>query len=252
MGIGAILTTATACVFYFTQMVMDGINGVVEVTHAVHGFCDFFLGFGVLLFAFGGASTFPTIQNDMENKNNFTKSAVSAFSGKFVVLCFEKNYIKINLLFPVIIVLYFPVAAAGYLVYGEAVTSNLVIVLTKTKIVMFANILMAVHLILAFLIIINPVCQEIEEIFQVPRRKVKNNTFNIFYEQKYILDFNWKRAFVRTLIIILMAIIGESIPQFGKILSLIGGSTITLLTFVFPPWFYMKLCDQENPLWPQR
>jgi hypothetical protein len=41
----------------------------------------------------------------------------------------------------------------------------------KTTLIMLANMLLAMHLILAFLIIINPVCQELEEIFQVPHSK---------------------------------------------------------------------------------
>jgi hypothetical protein len=50
-----------------------------------------------------------------------------------------------------------------------------------------------------------------------------------------------------------MVFVGESIPKFGKILSLVGGSTITLLTFVLPSFFYMRLCDQQNQLnWPER
>lgn len=71
----------------------------------------------------------------------------------------------------VILILYLPVAAAGYFVYGEAVDSNIVLSVKNTTFVMAANMLLAVHLILAFLIIINPVCQELEEIFQVPLRK---------------------------------------------------------------------------------
>lgn len=43
--------------------------------------------------------------------------------------------------------------------------------LTRTRIVVVADILMAIHLILAFLIVINPVSQELEELFQVPHRK---------------------------------------------------------------------------------
>jgi len=51
----------------------------------------------------------------------------------------------------------------------------------------------------------------------------------------------------------IMVFVGESIPKFGKILSLVGGSTITLLTFVFPPFFYMRLCDQDKQQdWPER
>lgn len=62
-------------------------------------------------------------------------------------------------------------AAAGFFVYGEAVDTNIVLTVKNTTLVTMANMLLAVHLILAFLIIINPVCQELEEIFQVPHRK---------------------------------------------------------------------------------
>ncbi|KRT84045.1 Amino acid transporter [Oryctes borbonicus] len=105
--------------------------------------------------------------------------------------------------------------------------------ISETPLVILANISIAIHLVFAFLIVINPVCQELEEIFGVPHQ------------------YNWKRCFVRTLIILLMVLIGETIPKFGKILSLVGGSTITMLTFVFPPYFYMRLCNQKSPLWPE-
>ena len=45
---------------------------------------------------------------------------------------------------------------------------------------------------------------------------------------------------------ILVMFIGESVPKFDKILSLVGGSTVTLTTFVFPPLFYWKL-KQDQP-----
>ena len=40
---------------------------------------------------------------------------------------------------------------------------------------------------------------------------------------------------------IIIIFIGETVPKFGKILSLIGGSSVTIMTFVFPPLFYWKL-----------
>ena len=70
----------------------------------------------------------------------------------------------------VILILYFPVSAGGYFVYGEDVTINIAMALTRTSLVTIANILMAIHLVLAFLIVINPVCQELEEHFQLPQR----------------------------------------------------------------------------------
>lgn len=66
-------------------------------------------------------------------------------------------------------------------------------------------------------------------------------------------EFHWKRCLVRTGMVCVMVFVGESILEFGKILSLVGGSTITLLTFVLPSFFYMRLCDQEKQEnWPDR
>ena len=56
----------------------------------------------------------------------------------------------------------------GYIVYGEMVTPNIILSLGHTSLVKMANILMAIHLVLAFLIVINPVCQELEEHFKIP------------------------------------------------------------------------------------
>lgn len=52
--------------------------------------------------------------------------------------------------------------------------------------------------------------------------------------------------------VLVMVFVGETIPQFGYILALVGGSTITLVTFVLPPFFYMKLCGQKSLLWAER
>ena len=48
--------------------------------------------------------------------------------------------------------------------------------------------------------------------------------------------------------------IAETVPSFGSILNLIGASTVTLLTFIFPPLFYMKLVDASttNKEWTPR
>jgi amino acid permease len=43
---------------------------------------SFFLGFGVIMFAFGGAGIFPTIQNDMSSRDRFPLAVALAFAGK--------------------------------------------------------------------------------------------------------------------------------------------------------------------------
>ncbi|XP_046678230.1 amino acid transporter AVT1A-like [Homalodisca vitripennis] len=214
VGVGALLTTALACVLIFTQIVMDGLRLTEPVPHNPHTFQDFFFSFGTILFAYGGASTFPTIQNDMVRRDKFSVSATIGFM--------------------VVLGLYLPVVVGGYFVYGDNIDANVVISLSRGMIVSFANILMAVHLIFAFFIIVNPVCQQVEEIFQIPH------------------EFCTKRCVARSLMVLLMVVVGETIPKFGKILALVGGSTITLTTFVLPNYFYMKLCDQKSLDWPER
>ena len=73
-------------------------------------------------------------------------------------------------------------------------------------------------------------------------------------EISIVLEFNWKRCTFRSTIVLLLLFIAETIPNFGSILDLVGSCSVTLLTFVFPPFFYMKLCDSssENKEWTQR
>ncbi|XP_053211724.1 uncharacterized protein LOC128395335 isoform X2 [Panonychus citri] len=66
------------------------------------------------------------------------------------------------------------------------------------------------------------------------------------------LTFGWKRVSIRTVCMIFVIFIGESIPRFGKILDLMGGSAVTMLAYILPPLFYMKLCSMHNESWPER
>lgn len=89
VGIAALLTTVISCICIFIQIIMDGLNTttIPASYHTPSSFKDFFLAFGTILFVFGGASTFPTIQNDMINRNDFYKSVRIAFTGIISHLC---------------------------------------------------------------------------------------------------------------------------------------------------------------------
>jgi vesicular inhibitory amino acid transporter len=45
---------------------------------------------------------------------------------------------------------------------------------------------------------------------------------------------------------VILLFVAESIPKFGSILDLVGASTITLLTFIFPPMLYIFACDDSH------
>ena len=67
-------------------------------------------------------------------------------------------------------------------------------------------------------------------------------------------DFNIRRMLFRTGVVVALLFVAESIPDFGNILDIVGSTAITTLTFICPPLFYMKLCDQskDNKQWKER
>merc|ERR1712168_286224 len=101
---------------------------------------------------------------------------------------------------------------------------------------MIIEIMLLLHLISAFPIITNPPAQYFEQLFNIPS------------------DFNLKRCLFRTFSVLVLLFIAETVPSFGSILDLVGASTVTLLTFVFPPLFYMRLADASlgKKEWVQR
>ncbi|XP_052752625.1 uncharacterized protein LOC113521967 isoform X2 [Galleria mellonella] len=204
IGVIAFGATVVACILYFIQM-MNEIRPFV-FRYGIHGFQEFFLAFGTIMFAFGGASTFPTIQNDMADKTKFNKSLQYSFLA--------------------ILGIYLPIAIAGYAVYGESAASNISASLSATPLTLVGNILMALHLVTAFVIIINPVCQEMEELYNISR------------------DSTGWRMLIRLSIMLGILFIGESIPRFYTILALVGGTTVALLTFVLPSYCYLNLISQ--------
>jgi len=175
-----------------------------------------FKAFASIMFAFAGASTFPTIQADMKEKEKFNTAAYIA--------CIILGLI------------YVPMGVVGYFSLGAEAASNVVLNLSPGPVRIVIEIMLLLHLISAFPILINPPCQYFEQLFSIPS------------------EFNWKRCTFRSMIVLLLLFIAETIPNFGSILDLVGSCSVTLLTFVFPPFFYMKLCDSssENKEWTQR
>jgi len=175
-----------------------------------------FKAFASIMFAFAGASTFPTIQADMKEKKKFNMAAYIA--------CI------------ILGIIYVPMGVLGYYALGDQAEANVVLNLSPGPIRIVIEIMLLLHLISAFPILINPPCLYFEQLFKIPS------------------EFNWKRCLFRSTIVLCLLFISESIPNFGSILDLVGSCSVTLLTFVFPPYFYMKLCDssKDNEAWTQR
>jgi len=172
--------------------------------------------FASIMFAFAGASTFPTIQADMKEKEKFNMAASIA--------CIILGLI------------YVPMGVLGYYSLGHQAEANVVLSLSPGPVRIVIEVMLLIHLISAFPILLNAPCQYFEQLFSIPS------------------EFNWKRCTFRSIVVMLLLFIALTIPNFGSILDLVGACSVTLLTFVFPPYFYMRLCDssKDNKEWTQR
>ncbi|KAK3786475.1 hypothetical protein RRG08_058532 [Elysia crispata] len=203
----AVLTTAVASILILTQIVRDASN-VPTPFFAPLDFKSFLMAFGLLSFGFGGHQVFPTIQVDMKRPENFVYSAAFGLS---IVLC-----------------MYLPVAVTAFTVYGSNIHDNVLMSLLPGCLHSIAMVLMTVHLLGGFIIILNPVNQEMEGIFNIPN------------------CFCFRRVMLRTGIVGLLLFVALSVPQFGAIMALIGGSTMAFLVFIIPSVCYLKLSSMKG------
>ena len=117
--------------------------------------CLCLVAFGTILFSFGGASTFPTIQTDMKKSSKFPQSVFWAYVA--------------------VISMYLPVSVLAFVAYGKDTTSNILNSVghnehnasSLTLDIVIA--LITLHLLFSFVIVINPVSQQFEELLSIPQ-----------------------------------------------------------------------------------
>ncbi|CAB3398185.1 unnamed protein product [Caenorhabditis bovis] len=169
---------------------------------------NMFLAMGTFLFSVGGHSAFPTIQHDMKDPKQFTYSTFLAFS--------------------IMAVMYIPVCIMGFITYGNSLRDSIIPSIQTVWIQQAINILITIHCILTLTIVFNPLNQEIEDIFH------------------NISEFGIKRVIVRTGIMVAVVFVAESVPTFGPLLDLVGGSTLTLTSVILPCLFYLYLAAYKE------
>ncbi|KAG8246310.1 hypothetical protein J6590_087234 [Homalodisca vitripennis] len=54
-------------------------------------------------------------------------------------------------------------------------------------------------------------------------------------------EFTWKRCVVRSSLVLLAVLLGETVPRFDLVMGLIGGALTGPLMFILPPLFYARL-----------
>jgi vesicular inhibitory amino acid transporter len=123
---------------------------------------------------------------------------------------------------------YLPVGIGCFIVFGNKVKDNIINNLENNWLKTTVLVLITGHLLTAYNIILNPVFQAAEQIFNAPA------------------SFSAKRAILRGCVLLGVLFVAQSVPNFGPILSFIGGSTISLSSFILPCVFYYLLCKQPK------
>lgn len=201
--IGAMITTSIAVSLILYGSFLD-FNVCVQNVHYPDILpSKFFMCFGTVMFAYGGHGAFPTIQHDMKKPYQFRRSVFTAF---MVVFC-----------------MYLPVSLAGYITYGDSLLDSIIPSLQEFAIQQAVNILITLHVVLALTIVFNPLNQEWEELLNVPQ------------------EMGIKRVLARSAMMVAVVFVAETVPNFGVLLDLVGGSTITLMALVFPIVFNLYL-----------
>ncbi|KAB7498015.1 Lysine histidine transporter 1 [Armadillidium nasatum] len=152
----AVLSTLIAILIIIVKIFLDYEKEFVYPypEHPNPTFPSFSLGFGAILFSFGGMSVFPTIQNDMKDRTKFWKSVVIGFG--------------------TILTLYFPIALFGYIYIGDAVSDNVILSFDSCPSISVAIAFEIFNLLGTFIITLSPVFQALEAIFGVPSGRIKN------------------------------------------------------------------------------
>uniref|UniRef100_A0A915DV16 Amino acid transporter transmembrane domain-containing protein n=1 Tax=Ditylenchus dipsaci TaxID=166011 RepID=A0A915DV16_9BILA len=204
----AMITTAISVMLILIGTWLDYEYCAPVAEYPAYQFDHLLLSLGIFMFSFGGHSVFPTIQHDMKHPQHFTKSSILAFV--------------------VVFIMYIPITVLGYMVYGDSLKDSIIMSIQSSYIQQAANLFIAVHCILTLTIVINPLNQEIEHMLKIPHH------------------FGWKRILLRSSTLLAIVFSAETVPSFGPILNLIGGTTVAFTSAIMPCLFYLYLHAQEK------
>ncbi|XP_044013687.1 amino acid transporter AVT1C [Aphidius gifuensis] len=162
----------------------------------------FISGYGMLAFQFDVHPTLMTIQVDMKRPKNINKSVVASFL--FTAFIFGTT------------------TSLAIWKYGASTTANILQIAPPSYASRAAILISALQLIFSSVIGHSALFLHLEDELHVQR------------------NFGWKRCAMRSAIVLLGVIVGESVPRFDIVMALIGGTLTGPLVFVLPPIMYAK------------
>ncbi|CAI4221482.1 unnamed protein product [Auanema sp. JU1783] len=207
----AMITTVVAVLSILLGISMDAPECYKAVKYPEQDGGTVMLSLGIFLFSFSGHYVFPTIQHDMKNPRDFTKSVLAGFGG--------------------VVLLYMPLSVLGYTVYGDSLDSSVITSIQTSWLQLGANLMIAIHCIMTLVIVINPLNQEVEHYLKISH------------------GFGYGRVITRTVVLILVLFVGLSVPDFSPVMNIVGASTIPIGCVFLPSLFYLWCEATEEDEW---
>ncbi|KAI1708095.1 transmembrane amino acid transporter protein domain-containing protein [Ditylenchus destructor] len=201
--VGGMLSTLVAMFLIISGSVLDYGDCAPSREMPKFNISNMLMSFGTILFTYGGHAAFPTVQHDMKNPAHFRRSALLAITTVSILNMF--------------------LSTASVVTYGDSLRDSVINSIQTFWMQQALNIMITAHCLMTVTLIINPLNQSIEELFRIPQ------------------SFTIKRVVVRAGTIGMCVFVAETIPNFGSIMDLIGGSTITATSFTLPCVFYLYL-----------
>ncbi|CAM1294452.1 Uncharacterised protein g1015 [Pycnogonum litorale] len=215
VGVAAFGSTLLVAILILVAVVKESVDSNEERrirnTPTFESFCK---AFAMMTFIFGGISIFPSVHSDMKKKEDYSAAII------FMFIC--------------MLLLYLPIGLTSYVKFGSSVQVNVLMSLSPSYIRMLIEILMIGHFFLAFLIAINPVCLEFEQLLKIPHH------------------FSWQRCTLRTSVMMCILAVCFIVPSFNKVMALIGAGFGTITTFMCPIILYVRLSSMfkdDNRYW---
>ncbi|XP_038072308.1 amino acid transporter AVT1I-like [Patiria miniata] len=163
---------------------------------------------GTVFWLMGQHSVIPTLQQDMQQPQGFTKAIIIA------------DLLTLFLALPMMLVLFIIFGNTLTNVTGTAIVFDLLPVDALKKV---AALLILVNLAGGILLMNNPLFQYLEEVLNIPT------------------DFSWKRVVLRSSVLLGQIFVTETLPQFTLLSSISGGFLTPILSFLVPCLCYLRL-----------
>ncbi|XP_046664700.1 amino acid transporter AVT1E-like isoform X1 [Homalodisca vitripennis] len=163
----------------------------------------FCIAYGILAFQFDIHPVILTVQVDMAEKKKLGHAILGAFS--------------------VTGSLFLVTCLIAFFRFGDRVRYNLLQGLPPSGALLADELLVTVQICLSMVVSGTALFQDVEHKLGVPK------------------EFTWKRCVVRSSLVLLAVLLGETVPRFDLVMGLIGGALTGPLMFILPPLFYARL-----------